>query len=273
MSATAVLATLERYYDAVPRRHTDIQEIGPFTLFVARSGWPYYARPARDATTRPTAGDVARVLARQRELDLPQKLEWVDESTPGLADAATEAGMEVERCPLLVLDGDPNGTAGSARMLDTGEIELIQLTQGAVSVGFANSGTSTGTAGLDERDAGAAAVPATIVDALLDRMASGLYRLAAAFAPDAVAAGPVGGGGYAPVDGVAEVTGVAVLPRFRRRGLGAMVTYVLADDALARGVTTVFCSAQSAAVARVYEGVGFRRVGTACIASVDPDRR
>jgi len=28
----------------------------------------------------------------------------------------------------------------------------------------------------------------------------------------------------------------------------------------------VFCSAQDDAVARVYEAVGFRRVGTACIA-------
>jgi hypothetical protein len=38
---------------------------------------------------------------------------------------------------------------------------------------------------------------------------------------------------------------------------------------LARGVTTVFCSAQSDDVARVYAGVGFERVGTACIADVD----
>jgi len=273
MSATAVLATLERYYDAVPRPNSDTVEIGPFTLFVARSGWPYYARPTLGTTTPPTVDDVGGVLARQREFDLPQKLEWVDETTPGLIDAATAAGMHVEPCPLLVLDGDPKGQAGSARMLDAGEIELIRLAQGAVSVGFANPGTSTGTAGWDERDAAAAALPATILDALLSRMAGGSYRSAVAFAPGSDAGGPVGGGGYSPVDGVAEVTGVAVLPAFRRRGLGAMLTYVLADDALARGATTLFCSAESAAVAHVYEGVGFCRVGTACIASVDPGGR
>lgn len=269
MSATAVLATLERYYDAVPRHSADTVGIGPFTLFVARAGWPYYARPTLGATTRPTVKDVGRVLARQRELDLPQKLEWVDENAPGLADSATAAGMHVERCPLLVLDGNPKGRAGSARMLDAGEIELIRLTQGAVSVGFANPGTSTGTAGGEERDAAAAALPATILDALLERIAGGFYRSAAVFAPDSPAGGPVGGGGYSPVDGVAELTGVAVLPGFRRRGLGAMLTFVLATDALSGDVTTVFCSAESAAVANIYEGIGFRRVGTACIASAD----
>lgn len=92
--------------------------------------------------------------------------------------------------------------------------------------------------------------------------------MAAVLAPESPDAGPVGGGSYLPVDGVAEIVGVAVLPAYRRRGLAGHLTYVLATDALERGVDTVFCSAQSDAVARVYEAVGFRRVGTACIASV-----
>jgi predicted GNAT family acetyltransferase len=78
----------------------------------------------------------------------------------------------------------------------------------------------------------------------------------------------VGGGSYIPVGAVAEIVGVGVLPAYRRRGLARHLTYVLATDASQRGVSTIFCSAQSAEVARVYEAVGFRRVGTACIASV-----
>ncbi|MEJ7742141.1 MAG: GNAT family N-acetyltransferase [Nocardioidaceae bacterium] len=103
-------------------------------------------------------------------------------------------------------------------------------------------------------------------------------RTAAVFAPeardesqqepgDSGNCSPVGGGSYSPVDDVAELVGVAVLPAYRRRGLAAQVTHLLAMDAMARGVTTVFCSAQSEDVARVYEGIGFHRVGTACIAS------
>jgi predicted GNAT family acetyltransferase len=73
------------------------------------------------------------------------------------------------------------------------------------------------------------------------------------------------------VVGIAEIAGVAVLPAFRRRGLAAGLTYVLATDARANGVSTVFCSAQSDAVARVYEGVGFARVGTTCEAAPPGD--
>jgi predicted GNAT family acetyltransferase len=67
------------------------------------------------------------------------------------------------------------------------------------------------------------------------------------------------------VGDVAEVAGVATLPSARRRGLGAAVTAALARHARREGVDVVFLSAGSTEIARVYEGVGFRRIGTACI--------
>jgi predicted GNAT family acetyltransferase len=75
-------------------------------------------------------------------------------------------------------------------------------------------------------------------------------------------------GWHQPLDGASEIVGVATLPAFRRRGLGAAVTGTLVADALERGVETVFLSADDDDVARVYARVGFRRVGTACGASV-----
>jgi predicted GNAT family acetyltransferase len=75
-------------------------------------------------------------------------------------------------------------------------------------------------------------------------------------------------GWHQPLDGASEIVGVATLPAFRRRGLGAAVTGTLVADALERGVETVFLSADDDDVARVYERVGFRRVGTACGASI-----
>lgn len=44
---------------------------------------------------------------------------------------------------------------------------------------------------------------------------------------------------------------------------------VLARQAPHHRATTVFCGAESNDVARVYESVGFRRVGTACTAEID----
>ena len=73
-------------------------------------------------------------------------------------------------------------------------------------------------------------------------------------------------GGYQHALGVAEVVGVATLPTARRRGLGGAVTARLATLALERGLGLVFLSAQDDDVARVYERIGFRRIGTVGLA-------
>jgi ribosomal protein S18 acetylase RimI-like enzyme len=275
VSDPALLERLEAYYDAAPRRRSRVEEIGPFTLFVAESGWPYYARPrfGGGAGSRqdrpPDVDDVQKVRTRQRELDVPEAFEWVEETTPGLVEVVRRAGIEVERCPLLVLDGEPRGKAGGARMLHADERDSISAAQAAVSVSFQHGGTARGEPGLPERDEQVRSSSSPGADkALKERLAAGEMRMAAAFADESLDTGPVGGGSYIPVGAVAEIVGVGVLPAYRRRGLAGHLTYVLATDASQRGVATVFCSAQSAEVARVYEGIGFRRVGTACIASV-----
>ena len=129
---------------------------------------------------------------------------------------------------------------------------------------------ASGAAGIEERDEQARASAASGDNLThLQRLTDGTVRTAAVFARGAPQLGPVGGGSHIPVNDVTEIVGVGVLPAFRRQGLGGQLSYVLARDALTQGVVTVFCSAQSDDVARVYEAVGLRRVGTACVASVD----
>jgi predicted GNAT family acetyltransferase len=65
------------------------------------------------------------------------------------------------------------------------------------------------------------------------------------------------------VDAVTEITGVGTLPSARRRGVGAAVTGRLVEHARERGAAIVFLSAADDAVARRYERLGFRRIGTA----------
>jgi predicted GNAT family acetyltransferase len=67
------------------------------------------------------------------------------------------------------------------------------------------------------------------------------------------------------VGAVTEVVGVATLPSVRRQGLGAAVTGLLVEDALAHGAEIVFLSAGSEQIGSVYRRIGFRRVATACI--------
>jgi len=259
---SSVLRVLERYYDIAPRSACDLEDHGSLTLFVRREGWPYYARPTLGWTADIGPDELTTVLERQRELDLPRALEWVHETTPSLLATARSVGMTVEECPLLVLDGDPKSLPGSRVRLVPADDPDLALVRAAVDVGFGTAGTAVGEASTAERDVSAAARPETgpRIAALIE---AGLMVFAGAFDP---AAGPVGGGSHNPRGDATEIVGVAVLPAFRRQGLATALTALLARDAREHGVGLVFCSAQDDDVARVYESVGFRRVGTACVA-------
>jgi GNAT superfamily N-acetyltransferase len=266
VTSPGLLADLERYYDTAPRAACDTEELGPLTLFLPRGGFPYYARPRLGLADEVTAADVTAVLARQRELDVPRAVEWVHDTTPSLLAAARDAGMTVEECPLLVLEQDPPEPDPKAGVrIVAADDPQLGLVRAALSVGFGTPGTGIGEASVAERDADAVARPegAQLVAALIS---AGLSVLAGAFDPEA---GPVGGGSHNPRGEVTEIVGVGVLPAYRRRGLAGAITARLARHALDNGVRTVFCSAQDDAVAHVYEGVGFRRVGTACVAEAD----
>lgn len=258
---SSVLRVLERYYDTAPRSACDVEDHGALTLFVRREGWPYYARPTLGRTADIGPDELTAVLARQRKLDLPRALEWVHETTPSLLATARAVGMTVEECPLLVLQGDPMSPPDSRVRLVSADDPDLALVRAAVDVGFGTAGTAVGEASTAERDVSAAR-PQTAprIAALIE---AGLMVFAGAFDP---AAGPVGGGSHNPRGDATEIVGVAVLPAFRRQGLATALTALLARDAREHGVGLVFCSAQDDDVARVYESVGFRRVGTACVA-------
>ncbi|HEX2355922.1 MAG TPA: GNAT family N-acetyltransferase [Micromonosporaceae bacterium] len=262
-----LLVLLERFYDAVPRDRARAERHGELELFVPdTSPWPFYARP-RLGGGMPTAADIAVVRARQRELALPEALEWVDETTPGLIEVAEAAGLAVLRAPLMVLDPHalPAVPAG-VRVLDPDAPSFgsdVAVREAVARVGFRAPGTATGAAGAAARDAALEALSEGRIRRDAARIRAGRAAQAVAETPDQ---GAVASGLYQRVAGVAEIVGVATLPAARRRGLGAAVTVALARHALDHGATTVFLSAAEEDVARVYARVGFRRVGTACIA-------
>jgi GNAT superfamily N-acetyltransferase len=263
-----LLSLLESFYDAVPRRGATVEEHGPLRLFVRDASiWPYYARPSSAAATV-TVDDVDAVRARQREIGAPESFEWVHDLAPSLTEAARRSGLAVELCPLLVLDGDPAPPPDGVRtrVLDADDADLA-LAEAVAAVGFgAAIGTRTGVQGVRERDEVAAAMDPARLLRLRAMLRDGVVNRVVATADDGPA-GPLASGGYQHAVDVAEVVGVATLPSARRRGLGAAVAGALAAAALERGLGTVFLSAQDEDVARVYERVGFRRVGTAGLAA------
>jgi len=209
--------------------------------------------------------DVRSVRARQRELLIPESFEWIEQTAPGMAAAAAGAGLQVHAHPLLVLGALAAPPAIppriSIRVVAAGDPEL-DLVWAVPGVAFGYPGTEIGEAGVMERDKVAADHDGGTIELLRERLEAGRSVLATAAGPN----GPLAAGSYQLADGVAEITGVGVLPASRRRGLGAAVTHALAADAVAGGAHTVFLSATDATVARVYARLGFREIGTALIA-------
>jgi ribosomal protein S18 acetylase RimI-like enzyme len=278
-----VFARLERFYDAVPRDSAVAEDFGGLVLFVrSGAGWPYYARPRLEQSEPPTAADITAVRARQRELGLPEAFEWVHETTPDLLAVARSAGLSVLLAPLMVLDASALPPAGGlsdvpVRLLDPGApsfdadvvarraVAQVAFTADAVVAGGSaplGSAPLLAAAGAAERDA---VPPPTVEEVAEERRRHAGGRIASAVA-GTPADGVLAGGVLQQVGDVAEIAGVATLPAARRRGLGSAVTAALADHALTRGADLVFLSAASDDVARLYARIGFRRLGTACVA-------
>lgn len=267
-----LFARLERFYDAVPRDVARAEEYGALVLFVREGlGWPFYARPRLDATAPPSLADVTAVRERQRELGLPEALEWVHETTPELLTVARSAGMGVLEAPLMVLDPaalpDPATlTDVPLRVLDPdapGFAADVAARRAVAAVGFAAAGTARGEAGPAQRDAAITELDVAALDEEGSRIADGRRLSVLAGTPEE---GALASGMAMRVGDVAEIAGVATLPAARRRGIGAAVTAAIARELLAAGTDLIFLSAGSEEIARVYLRVGFRRIGTACIA-------
>ena len=204
--------------------------------------------------------------ARQRELGVPEAFEWVDEATPGLLTVARGAGLIVLEAPLMVLGTgrwrtpEPP-TSVRVRMLDAQD-PALGAALAVPQIAFAAPGTQPGDAGIAERDAAAAELPAGELARIAGRIRDGLTQIAAAETDD----GPICSGMHQPVAEVTEIVGVGTLPYARRQGLGGLVTGCLVQDARERAAEVIFLAAGSEEIARVYGRLGFERIGTSCIA-------
>jgi ribosomal protein S18 acetylase RimI-like enzyme len=277
-----VFVRLERFYDAVPRDAAVTEDIGGFVLFVRDgAGWPFYARP-RIGSATPSAADVTAVRRRQRELGVPEAFEWVHETNPDLLAVARSAGLDVLLAPLMVLQRaalvpDLPVTGATIRLLDPGAPGFaadLAASRAVAQLGFGSPPNATPLESIDaagliidvagprERDA----VPAPsdeVIAAARRRAATGRFVTAVV---DSVPDGIVATGMLQSAGDVGEIAGVATLPSARKRGYASQLTASLARHGLQNGLDLIFLSSADEDVARLYSKVGFRRVGTACIA-------
>jgi GNAT superfamily N-acetyltransferase len=273
VSSPGLLDRIERYSTLAPRADALVQvrTVGALDVPVGPPEWPYPARPRTGREGEVTVEDVRAAVELQERSGLPASVEWLGDRCRGLAAVAREAGLHVEELPLLV-------AADPVEVLLPPEVRLyvvgaddprLGLYQRLAELAFATphaavpSGAGGAVPEVARDDPGPSEVPPTEV--LRERVAGGQTVMMVAVDDGE----PVAIGSHQPllVDGreVSEVVGVATLPRYRGRGLGAALTSALAEHAR-QTADLVFLTAGDDDVARVYERAGFAWVGTSCVA-------
>jgi ribosomal protein S18 acetylase RimI-like enzyme len=104
----------------------------------------------------------------------------------------------------------------------------------------------------------------------LDRLRGQLRTGALCYALATLDGAPAGAGSTAPIDGVAELGGIATSPALRRRGVAASLTSFLTAQLFAQGGKLAWLSAGDAAAQAVYERVGFAVADTR-LNYIEPD--
>ena len=276
VSSPGLLDRIERYFSVAPLADARVHTVGGLQVPIGPQEWPYPARPQPGREGAVTLADVRSAVALQEGAGLPAALEWLGDRCRGLAGVARSAGLVVEELPLLVA-ADPVAVLLPAEVrlyLVGADDPRLGLYQRLTELAFAApepvaAVPAGGAAGGPRRqpDVGLGEHPPT--EALRERVAAG--RTVMMVAVDG--GEPVAIGSHQPVqvDGgeISEVVGVATLPRFRGRGLGAGLTSALVEHAR-QTADLVFLSAGDDDVARVYERAGFARVGTSCVAERPP---
>ena len=148
--SSLLLTAVDVYFDRAPRPDADVVETGVFTLFVSRTPWSYYARPALSHSRAITGADLRELAAVCKESHVDLAIEWVDELHPELAKLAPTLGLVVTQHALMTLNAGqpvPATTDDAVTRIIAAEEPALLPAQAVVEVSFRAGGTSTGPAG------------------------------------------------------------------------------------------------------------------------------
>ncbi len=264
MHALALLR-VEEYLDLAPRYGSEVIRVGSLVLFASHTPWAYYARPDRGNASRPRRRDLVRLRRVCEHRQLPLRIEWIAELSPELENIAAAFGLSIVVHPLLILTEDEfvdRSRSIGVRMLDPDDSQLLE-SRAVVHVAF--DPTMVAAAGVVERDARLVRLDHAEVNYAHQRARSGRTVTGVA---SVAGVGVVATGSYNPIGEIAEIVGVGTLPTYRHQGLGSDVVHLLCEDAFSRGIQLVALVAEDEAVARMYQRLGFRRIGM-CMSAQD----
>jgi GNAT superfamily N-acetyltransferase len=239
-----VSALIQAYVRRAAAAGRDTEQIGPFlATFTPHSAGPFvnYAIPADGA--RPTADDVAALVAAYEGRGRVPRLEYLPKVAPEVEAALLAGGFTVEE-RLPVMECADGGV--TAQPVPAGIELLTQLTDRELRDMI-----------TAQREAFGESDPVGDADVAHARQALRRGGLAA-LARDAVTGEPAGGGVCTPIfNGVTEVAGIAVRPAYRCRGIAAAITSYLTVQAHRAGTTTAFLTPAGEPQERIYRRAGF----------------
>lgn len=231
-------------------RSREVLDIGPFRALLNPSDpmiWLNYAVPIGPIGSEEEAAAALAQLreafaARQRTLRFEfNALPW-----PGLPELLAREGLEVVyRHPVMVC------TAETWRPFDAQGVEMRILGEGSPEADLRDYLTIIRLGFDDDKP-----VSPEDVIALRDRLRSA-RNVSALAALDGQTAGV---GSISPIDGTAELAGVATHPAMRRRGVAAALSSFLMGHHFTHGGDLIWLSAADAAAQAVYQKVGFSEI-------------
>ncbi|MGO9342543.1 MAG: GNAT family N-acetyltransferase [Acidimicrobiales bacterium] len=245
---STVLERIQAYVRRYATEQRQVERSGPFlATFGRHSNGPYLNYAVPDDYAEPTVAEVAGLAVSYERRSLRPRVELVPELAPSAAAALRRAGFKDEGVfQLMVCDSgnvvDRRAPAGIEMVVPGSEAEYTALV-GVRQEAFGEPGGPTAADAERARsnvEGGGLAV--VVVDT-----SSG----------QAVASGAC----LIPYGGVTELTSVGVLARFRRKGIGALITSTLARAAFESGVEIVYLTPAHDEGGRIYESVGFARAG------------
>ncbi|MFC9857316.1 MULTISPECIES: GNAT family N-acetyltransferase [unclassified Streptomyces] len=246
---------VQDYARTLALRSPDHYRVGPFTVRhnpLWELKYANYAIPDRGA--EPTAAEVTSLIGAFRERERLPRLEFLPDWAPAVEPALLAAGFTVEnRAPILA--------CAPGALLAPKPVDGLRIAVPATEAEF------TDAARVQHQGFGGEGEPEEGMAGWLRTSASdgGVVALAT-LGPD-----PAGAGGCSlVVDGLSELTGLAVAAAFRRRGIGAALSAWLTATAFDRGCRTVWLEPGDDDVERIYAGVGYRRIGEKLNISLTP---
>lgn len=218
--------------------------VGPFTIGLSETSTsPYSNYAVPDDNARPTAADVAGLIDTFEQRGRKPRLEYLPSASPLVQPALEDAGfVEEGLLPLMTI----------AELVEPPAVDGVELVPADSDDTVFAMATALNLA-YDEP-------PPTPEE--VARHASSRDRGGFALLARSVSGEPIGGGLVTvPIDGVAELAGIGVIPAWRRRGVAALVTARLVQAARELGVRLPFLMAADDRAANVYTRVGFQLSG------------